>query len=225
MKACWKILSIAGLAGALLLLVGCASTGVNVPSEWDGLKRVPSRNVDQLFVLPGTQLGPFQAVILEDTKVSFDRNWNPNRSQRGLSRQLSQNDMDRIRREVGEMMDAALRQELERGGYRVVTTAEADTLHIAPAIINLYITAPDTRSAGRSTIWVMDAGRMTLFMEFRDAYSHRLIARAVDTRGGTSFGQMQVANSATNSAEARRATTAWARTLVRGLDGLKEATP
>lgn len=214
----------ASLVGAALL-AGCASTGSTVPAEWDGLKRTQSRNVDQLFVLPDAQIGPFDSVILDKTVVSFDQNWDPNRDRRSVSRRVSQQDMDRIRQEVGQMMDATLRTELERGGYRVVTQAEQETLHITPAIVNLYINAPDTMTPGRTTTFVMDAGRMTLFMEFRDAYSHRLLARAVDTQQGTNFGQMQIANSVTNSAEAQRAMSSWARTLVRGLDGLKEATP
>jgi hypothetical protein len=98
-------------------------------------------------------------------------------------------------------------------------------VHISPAIVNLFINAPDTMSAGRSQTFVMDAGRMTLFAEFRDAYSGKLLARAVDTQSGSDFGQMQVANSVTNSAEAQRAINTWARTLVRGLDGLHNQAP
>jgi hypothetical protein len=213
--------ALAGLAGALLLLSGCASTSSSGPSEWDGLKRVERRNVDLLFVVPDAQIGPFSSVILDPAQVSFDQNWDPNRNTRSVGRRISQSDMDRIRNDVARMLDDTFTRELTQGGYRIVTVAEPETVRITPAIINLYISAPDTMSAGRSQTFVIDAGRMTLFSEFRDAYSGKLLARAVDTQSGTNFGQMQVANSVTNSAEAQRAMNAWARTLVRGLDSLK----
>jgi hypothetical protein len=215
--------ALAGLAGALLLLSGCASTTPSGPSEWDGLKRVERRNVDQLFVVPDAQIGPFSSVILEPAQVSFDQNWDPNRNTRSLGRRISQADMDRIRTDVGRMLDETFARELTQGGYKIVTAPESETVRISPAIVNLYINAPDTMSAGRSQTFVMDAGRMTLFSEFRDAYSGKLLARAVDTQSGSNFGQMQVSNSVTNSAEAQRAMTNWARTLVRGLDSLHKA--
>lgn len=216
-------IALAGLAGALLLLSGCASTSSSGPSEWDGLKRVERRNVDQLFVVPDAQIGPFSSVILEPAQVSFDQNWDPNRNTRSLGRRISQSDMDQIRNDVARMLNDTFTRELTQGGYKIVTTPETETVRITPAIVNLYINAPDTMSAGRSQTFVMDAGRMTLFAEFRDAYSGKLLARAVDTQSGTNFGQMQVANSVTNSAEAQRAMNTWARTLVRGLDSLHQS--
>jgi hypothetical protein len=209
-----------GVTGALLLLAGCATTSTSGPQEWDGLKRQPSRNADQLFVHPDANLGPVTTVMLDPSVVSFDRNWDPNRSTRSLSRRISQSDMDRIKSEVARMLDTTFASALTQAGYKVVTTPEPDALRISPAIVNLYINAPDTMSAGRSTTMVMDAGSMTLVAEFRDAYSSKLLARAVDTRQGTNFGTMQVSNSVTNSAEAQRAITAWANALVRGLDSL-----
>lgn len=218
-------IGLAGLAGALILLAGCASTSSSGPSEWDGLKRVERRNVDQLFVVPDAQIGPFSSVILEPSQVSFDQNWDPNRNTRSVGRRISQSDMDQIRKDVGAMLDTTFARELTAGGYKVVTTPEPETVRISPAIVNLFINAPDNMSAGRSQSFVMEAGRMTLFAEFRDAYSGKLLARAVDTQSGTNFGTMQVANSVTNSAEAQRAMNTWARTLVRGLDSLHKQAP
>lgn len=214
--------ALTGLVGALLLLAGCASTST-VPDEWDGLERVSSSQVDQLFVAPGAQIGPFGSVMVDEPYVAFDRNWDPNRGTRSTSRRVTQADMDRIRNDVARMLHDTFTQELARSGHTVVTAAQPDTLRVKPAIVNLYITAPDTGGPGRSQTLVMDAGRMTLFAEFRDGYTGKLLARVVDTRSGTSFGTMQIANSVTNTAEAQRAMTAWSRTLVQGLDAVNAA--
>jgi hypothetical protein len=223
--------SLAGVALALLL-GGCASTSSGgsgssgkAPEQWDGLVERESKRADKVFVRPDVKIGPYGSVMIDTAQVAFDKNWDPNRDQRDLGRRLSTEDMDRIRTELGKMLNETFAKELAAGGYRIVTTPGPDTLHISPAIVNLYINAPDTMSAGRSYSFVMDAGRMTLFAEFRDAETGQLLARAVDTKQGTDMSRLQVANSVTNSAEAQRAISSWAKALRQGLDALKETAP
>lgn len=222
--------ALTGVALALLL-GGCASTSGGsgfsgkAPEQWDGLVERDSRRADKLFVRPDVKIGPYTSVMIDKAQVAFDKNWDPNRDTRELSRRLSTEDMDRIRTELGQMLNETLAKELAAGGYSIVSKPGPNTLHITPAIVNLYINAPDVMAPGRSYTFVMDAGHMTLFMEFRDAETGQLLARAVDTKQGTDMGHLQIANSVTNSAEAQRLLSGWARALRQGLDGLKEAAP
>lgn len=215
-----------------VMLAGCASNpapsgnpGSAATTAWDGLVRRDSRRVDELYVRPDVTIGPYTSVIIDRTEVAFDRDWDPNRDTRELSRRLSTADMDRIRSDLAQMLNDTFVRELTAGGYGVVTMPGPDTLRISPSIVDLYVNAPDVMAPGRSQTFVMDAGRMTLVAEFRDAHTGQLLARAVDTRRGTDFGHLQIANSVTNSAEAQRAISAWARTLRQGLDALKESAP
>jgi len=99
------------------------------------------------------------------------------------------------------MFHDIFREELTAGGYQLVTETGPDTLVVIPAIIDLYITTPETMTAGRS----------------------RTLARVVDTRSGRSFGTMQITNRVTNNADARRGIRIWAQALRNGLDSLYKA--
>jgi hypothetical protein len=133
--------------------------------------------------------------------------------------------MQKIKSEVGQMLNDTFARALQAAGYSIVTTPRADTLRISPSIVDLYINAPDIMSANRTLTYVMDAGEMTLVADFRDAHTGQLVARAVDKKRGTDYGRLQIANSVTNSAEAQMAMNQWAQVLVRGLNGLKAAAP
>jgi hypothetical protein len=121
------------------------------------------------------------------------------------------------------MLARTFAAELTRGGYALADADGPDVLRVTPAIVDLYVNAPDVPTAGRSRTYVMDAGRMTLVVEARDSVSGQLLARAVDTRHGTETGRLQRANAVTNSQEAGRAIEQWARALREGLDRLRAA--
>jgi hypothetical protein len=129
-------------------------------------------------------------------------------------------DLRRIQTELAQLLHDGLAAELARGGYQLTGESGEDVLRVTPQITDLYVNAPDTRSAGIVRTYVMDAGRMTLVVEARDSTTGQLLARVVDTRRGTNTGQLQWANSVTNSAEARRAIDHWSRVLREGLDEL-----
>jgi hypothetical protein len=91
---------------------------------------------------------------------------------------------------------------------------------VSAAIVNVYVTAPDTMSAGRSRTYTASSGQMTLVAELRDSETGELLARAVDTRRGRSTGTLSITNNVTNTADARRAIGVWATTLRQGLEEL-----
>jgi hypothetical protein len=91
---------------------------------------------------------------------------------------------------------------------------------VIPAIIDLYVTAPDTMSAGVSRTYTANSGRMTLVLEVRDSVTGETLARVVDGQSGRNIGTMTITNRATNTADARRAIRSWAQALRSGLDSL-----
>jgi hypothetical protein len=112
-------------------------------------------------------------------------------------------------------------EELTAGGYQLVQQPAPDVLRVSPGLANVYVTAPDKMSAGRSYTLTSESGRMTLVLELRDGATGQLIGRVVDQKVGDNFGRMQITNSVTNSADFRQAVRAWAKRLVQGLDNLK----
>lgn len=205
---------------AALALTGCAAP--RGPQDWDGLQRQQHAKLDQVYLRPGANFAVYHRVQLDPASVAFDRAWDPNASRSAAGR-VTAEDMERIKSELAQMLRTGFEAELARGGYALTTASGDDVLRVTPQIVDLYVNAPDTLTAGRTRTYVMDAGRMTLVVEARDSVTGQLLARVVDTRQGTDIGRLQWANAVTNSAEARRAIERWAKVLREGLDGLAHA--
>lgn len=204
------------LAGALVLALPLACGADEPPaSTHDGLQLTKSKKLDVLYVQPGATLGGYNKVWLEPVQVAFSKSWKPN------PHKVDSQDRERIRTDLAAEFQRIFKQELEeKGGYAIVNAAGPDVLRVLPAIIDLYITAPDTHEAGRTKVYSVSPGEMTLVVELRDAESGAILARAAD-RKGRSFGPMQWTTKATNVAEARRILREWATTLRAGLDAAR----
>jgi hypothetical protein len=190
-------------------------------TEWDGLELRNDRRVDRLFVRPGASLAGYTRVRLERLQVSFDRNWDPNRSRRGAQR-LTNTDFDNIRNTLADEFSRIVAQELGRGNYQVVSEAGEDVLDVQPFVIDLFITAPGTRAPGTTWVFTADPGRMTLVAELRDSETQTILARVIDAQRAAGGGMFQVTNNVTNMAAARQAITGWARLLRQSLDAAEE---
>lgn len=211
------------LAGATLLLAACA-TAPAARQTWDGLEIHPQKKFDALYVKPQADFRRYTEILLDPLQVSFDRNWDP----RLGSVSLQEIDTARIRQVLAEEFRQVFAETLSAGGrYRIVTEAGPATLHVVPTIIDLYINAPDMsrQTAGRVISLTVDPGRMTLAADFRDGESGALLARVVDRKQGMESSTLQITNSVTNIADARRAMKQWATAIRAGLDAARAMTP
>jgi Protein of unknown function (DUF3313) len=205
---------------SVVTIAGCASSSSALPEEWDGLVRQPGTRLGAVFVKPDAEIVAYQNVLLDPVEVSFARNWTPNRGGRSGPTRLDTADVAAIQSGLAELFRETFRAELARGGYKLVDEAGPDTIRVTAAIVDLYVTAPDTMTAGRSRVYTANTGRMTLVAELRDSVTGEILARAVDTRSGRSSGTWQITNRVTNTADARRAIGVWASALRQGLDEL-----
>jgi hypothetical protein len=205
-----------------VIVAGCASTPRG-PSEWDGLVRQTDTRFNALFVRPDAEIPSYASIIIAPATVQFARNWDPNRGGRSASRRLDSGDIVAIKDNLAAMVGEIFSEDLAAGGYRIVTEPGPDTLLVIPAIIDLYVTAPDTMSAGRSRTYTANSGRMTLVLELRDSVTGETLARVVDGRSGRNAGLMTVTNRVTNTADARRIVRIWSQALVGALDSLYKA--
>lgn len=209
-------------------LFACSATQTNAPPVTsDGLALVPDTKFQEVYRDPNAILSDYNEIGLAPCKVAFKKNWlrDQNSSRMDLSSRVTQKDIDRIKDTLSSACDEKFRAALlEDPAYTVVDTF-ADGEHVLvlhPAIINLNINAPDVRSASMSRSYTTSSGEMTLKLELEDATTGATIARAIDRRRGMDTNHLQWSSSVSNSAEANRTLTRWAKILREGLDEARE---
>ena len=187
-------------------------------SPFPGLELVNSKNVDKLYRRPDVDVSAYGKILLGEPVVEFSKNWNPrNYGTFGLSAEQ----LKKIRVDLADLAKSTFAKALSDGGYQVVTEAGDGVLEVTPNIVNLYITAPDTKTAGRSRTFTMDAGSMTLALQVSDSVTGTLLAVAYDQKRASSTGTWQWTTSASNRAAASRILTGWAEQLKRELDAAR----
>jgi hypothetical protein len=210
--------------GPLLVLVPIAMLPAHViaqdndrSSTWDGLEIIEDSNVHHASINPDADFSVFQRISILEPYVAFRSNWQRDQN-RSRSRRVRASDAERIQDDVARLFMDVFIERLEAAGYTVVNYADEDVLILRPAIIDLDVTAPDVRSAGRSRTYVASAGAATVFLELFDSLTGDLLGRAVDRRsaGRQSFGIQS--NRLTNRSAARREFQAWADQLIEFLD-------
>lgn len=185
---------------------------------FDNLVPVENAPVAMAYIDPEVDFGVFTRVVILEPHVAFRSNWQRDQN-RGRSRNINARDMARIKQDVATTFERVFSERLEAAGYEVVDVAGDDVLGLRPAIIDLDITAPDTRSAGRSRTYSASSGAATLYIQLFDSVSGEIVARAADRRAARSPGSIITwTNSVTNLADARRIMGGWADTLVAFLD-------
>ncbi len=190
----------------------------DMDTGWDGLVELDSTNVAAAFIDPGADFSVFRRVSILQPHVAFRSNWQRDQN-RSRSRNVSASDVERIKTDVANLFLEVFTERLEAAGYDVVNYADEDVLVVRPAIIDLDISAPDTRNTGRSRTYVASTGAGTLFVELFDSLTGDLLGRAIDRRtAGRSRGFTVQANRVTNRSDARREFRTWADTLIEFLD-------
>jgi len=214
----------ATLMGAILFSAALAAE--NPSPSWDGLIAVDSRRLDAVYLMPGADFRTYTKVMFDPVEVALKKDWlrDYNRTVGDLSGKISnadvQNAFETIRTTFGDIFAKAYSD----AGYQVVTTPGPDVLRVRTGVMNLSVTAPDTRPAGRSRSFADEAGDATLILEARDSESGALLGRAVDRRlaGDTS---RLMRNSATNRSDFSLLFAGWAKQSVAGLAELKALSP
>jgi hypothetical protein len=208
------------IVAALLLTVAAPTIAAtdSADSPFPGLELVASKNVDRLYRRPDVDMSAYSKILIGEPLVEFSKNWNPrNYGTFGLS--ASQ--LKKIRADLADLAKSTFAEVLNGGGYEVVTEAADGVLEIIPNILNLYITAPSSMSAGRSKTYVMDAGSMTLALQVNDAVTGTPLAVAYDHQRGSQFGRLQWATSVSNRAAASAILKGWAEQLKQDLDAAR----
>jgi hypothetical protein len=189
-----------------------------VQPTFDNLVPVKDAKVSMAYIDPDADFGVFKRVAILEPYVAFRSNWQRDQN-RSRSRNISARDLERIKEDVATLFERVFTERLEAAGYEVVDGANEDVLLVRPAIIDLDITAPDTRTAGRSRTFTASTGAATLYIQLFDSLSGDIIGRAADRQAvRRAGGSVSWSNSVTNTADARRMMGGWADNLVGFLD-------
>ena len=208
----------------LALSVALPATAQSAADSWDGLVEVNARRLDSAFLLPGADFRPYTKVMIDEPEVAFRQNWlrDVNRS-RSVGRRVTDTDAQRILDSVSASTVDIFTRAFTDAGYEVVTRPGPDVLEVRTGIVNLFVNAPDTMSAGRSMTFTTNAGEATLVLEARDSQTRALLARIVDRQ--ETRGSPGPSNRVTNKSEFRSLANSWARIAASRLSTLQEISP
>lgn len=208
---------VSNIFGSLLIasvLSGCA--GMQPESiSYDGLELVSTKPLDAVYKKPGADMGAYSKFIIADCSVAFTKGWqrDQNSANRGSGR-VTDKEVAAIKTRLGEMCTKTFKEAMTKdGGYTLTEQPGDDVLELRPAIVDLYINAPDVMSAGRSTSYTTSEGTMSLRLEAYDSVTGEIIGRAIDRRSARDNGQLRWTNSVTNAVEAQRILDRWAAIL------------
>jgi hypothetical protein len=212
------------LLSGIALSMALPATSQTAAESWDGLVEVNARRVDAAFLRPGADFRPYTKVMIDEPEVAFRQNWmrDMNRS-RSTGRRVTDADAQRILDSVGSSTVDIFARAFTDAGFEVVTRPGPDVLEVRTGILDLFVNAPDTMSAGRSTTFTTNAGEATLVLEARDSQTRALLARVVDRR--ETRGLPGPTNRVTNTSEFRTLANSWAGIAASRLNTLKEISP
>ena len=218
-------LALFAIAYAAAVLVA-APVAAKPPTNWDGLVQVKAKRLDLVYLQPGADFRGYTKVILAPTELAFEKNWqrDQNRTSRALSSRISDSDIQNALKQGVAAADDIFADAWTKGGYTIVTEPGPDVLRVNTGIVNIRVSAPDQRTAGRSYNFAGEAGSATLFVEARDSMTGALLGRAIDQKiAGDNSTAWRTSSS--NRADFRAMAERWARASVRGIDELKSLSP
>lgn len=218
-------LAVAALAAAIASS-RTPAFAAKAPTTWDGLVQMKSKRLRLVYLQPGADFKAYQKVLLDPTEVAFAKDWRRdyNSTAMGLEGRVSEKEVQKIVSDAIQAAGDIFVKAFVDGGYPVVATPGSDVLRLKTAILNIRVSAPERRTAGRSYSFSDDAGEATFVVEARDSTTGALLGRAVDRReaGDTTIGWR---NRVTNRADFRRLVKTWADINVKGLNELKAMSP
>jgi hypothetical protein len=213
---------------ATLTLVGSfgSALAADAPESWDGLVQVKPKRMDAAYLLPGADFRPYTKLMIDPTEVAFQKDWQKRiNDTRRMSDRVDDEQAQKILAAARTNFDDVFVEEFTKAGYTIVKEPGPEVLRISTAVVNLYINAPDTMSAGRSYSFTTEAGEATLVLEVRDSMTNALMGRALDRRETQGGAGMQMTSSVTNQVEFRALFRRWANTAAKGLEELKSHSP
>ena len=193
-----------------------------LPPPYEDLIQVKSKKLDAVYLLPGADFSAYSKVMIDPVQVSFRKDWvkETNRA-RGLSSRIDEDDAQRIAQAARSGFEDIFVAAFKSKGYEVVTSPGRDVLRLSPAIINLYINAPQQGGPGISRSYTVEAGGATLVLQARDSVTGAILGVAIDRSETRGSGYATLTSSGSNRADFEQLFKRWADICVKGFEQLR----
>jgi hypothetical protein len=223
-----RLVELVGYA-ALLAIASVGMAGqVALPPELTGLVTVKAKNVDNAYLLPGADFRTYTKIMIDPAEVAFRKDWlrNMNQQSRSTSRMIDEKDAQEIAAAARSGFGDIWQEAFHKAGYEIAETPGPGVLRLSPAIVDLYINAPDVMAPGRSRTYAVEAGEATLVLEARDSETGATLGYATDQRRTRSYGgRMTWTTSVSNRSNFGALFRQWADICVSALQDLKSKSP
>jgi hypothetical protein len=216
------ILSRFGIAAVSSLLFAFTSVQAEISEQDLGqLKLTSQTDHVKMYVKPGADLSKYNQFMLNSTSVSMDEKWlkDYNNDRRSLTLRLKDRDVKDIGKRYEKTFKRILASTLEKEGKAQLSDeAGSNTLKVDAAIVNLKLNAPDTKSGGRTSLFIRQAGEAVLQTKMYDAVTGELIMVIIDEKETRDQVDLFETNRARNQSEFIPVYRAWAKNWLKGLE-------
>jgi len=200
-----------------------AATASSGAASSDGLVLVKNSALGRVYVRPGATLKPYTKFAILNCYVSFAPNWRED-MQTNFNIPITQEQMQQTEAAIAAEFKDVFVTQLQQGGFPMVTTAAPDVLVLRPALINVYITAPQNLADPDSATISSTTGQLTLFLELYDSASNQLLARVIDPESvSATDGTFMWQSRAGNITAGKEAMTRWADILRQRMEAARGA--
>ncbi|MBP7370296.1 MAG: DUF3313 family protein [Arenimonas sp.] len=215
------------LALLAFAMIGSAQAADGLPTTWDGLVEVKPKRMEAAYLLPGADFRSYTKVMIDPSEIAFSQDWlrNMNSQNTSLNGYITKADAQKILAQASQSFDQVFAETMSKNGYTVVTTPGADVLRLEPAVINLYINAPQINGPQMGQTYVVNAGEGTLVIDAHDSETNTLLGRVIDARETRESGGMQFSSQVGNLNDFKALVNTWATICSKGLDELKAQSP
>jgi hypothetical protein len=215
------------VAAALLLGTVPPLAKDGPPPNWDGMVQVDARNLEYVYLLPGTDFKSYTQLLLGEPEVAFAPNWLKDMNDQDwggdFNAPISKQDALKKLQIIQKTWAGIFNDGFQKAGFTLTQTPGPGVLRVNSAIANIYINAPDRNTAGMGESFVANAGQATMIIELRDAATNTLLARVIDAEATQDTGGMS--NSVTNLNAFRELADRWTKISVKGLQALQAVSP
>jgi hypothetical protein len=190
-----------------------ASSASSPAVSADGLRLVKNDAFARVYVRPGATLKPYTKFAILNCYVSFASNWRED-MQTNFNIPITEDQMKQTEAQIAAEFKKVFVTQLEQGGFPMVDTAAPDVLVLRPALLNVYIAAPQNMEDPNEVTITSTTGQLTLYLELYDSATNQLLARAIDPESASATdGLFMWQTRAGNITAADEVMTKWADTL------------
>jgi hypothetical protein len=189
----------------------------------DGLTLVRSTSTSRVYVRPGASLKPYTKFAILTCYVSFAPQWRED-MQTNFNIPITEDQMKQTQAQIASEFRDVFVTQLEQGGFPLVDTAAPNVLVLRPALVNVYIAAPQNMEDPNEQTFGTTAGQLTLYLELYDSVTNELLARVIDAESASiADGLFTWQTRAGNITAGREVMTTWADTLRQHMEAAQGA--